>query len=515
MDKNQTIEKDILELYKTPSFQRLSTYYRHSTIFNVLGVERSENRHSAFLAWLLNPESSHGLKEAPLRKFLALVASFSDTMTQCSCQLVREILVTGNYLLKVDCVETEQTIIGLADDNLERFKDFEKKDAQNRFDIWILLRIRFTDTNDNKQEWCLPIVIENKIYSKEGGAKNSKPQTERYYEAVNELYPQTVSNNQPLLVFLTGPDAGGPHNESFIHITYQDILDHVVLPCKFLSTAEGVSMETKVLLDGYIRNLSCPSNKDGERIKDYSILAIAETESSDLNTIFESVAFKKALCARYRNEARSLFANTMDNCDADITDNDASILEQFWNTNEDLFKIVLYNKYNGDKEKMKVVNKIIKVSNRDNTRYYIYRKDGERLVKLNRDGKPVPKSEASFLIFKAFCLQWSQKHSQEKLTIDRLREAFPGTLNSYYHDRFLNYLFYDFKDVVIIDIKSHSSYNTVIEKGSGTWDFYWDDAHRLPIDDCDVRSVKMWRKPDFDRLLERAKELEIIVEPKE
>jgi hypothetical protein len=41
------------------------------------------------------------------------------------------------------------------------------------------------------------------------------------------------------------------------------------------------------------------------------------------------------------------------------------------------------------------------------------------------------------------------------------------------------------------------------------------DEHRLPNVKGDVRSVKMWRKDDFDRLVEKAKKLGIVVEPKE
>ena len=66
-------EQLILDFYKLPAFQKLSAYYMQSTVFNVLGVERSENRHSAFLAWLLNPKSSHGLNDSA-RTFLWMPA---------------------------------------------------------------------------------------------------------------------------------------------------------------------------------------------------------------------------------------------------------------------------------------------------------------------------------------------------------------------------------------------------------------------------------------------------------
>lgn len=62
-----------------PSNDReLKAYYEKTTIFNVLGVERSETRHSAFLCWLLNANASHGLGEEPMKKLLRLYATKMD-----------------------------------------------------------------------------------------------------------------------------------------------------------------------------------------------------------------------------------------------------------------------------------------------------------------------------------------------------------------------------------------------------------------------------------------------------
>ena len=58
----------ILDFNKKPEYQRLYAYYLQNTIFDVLGIQRNEARHSSFLAWLLNPDASHMLKEMPLRK---------------------------------------------------------------------------------------------------------------------------------------------------------------------------------------------------------------------------------------------------------------------------------------------------------------------------------------------------------------------------------------------------------------------------------------------------------------
>ena len=509
-------ESSILKLYKKTAFQRLNAYYSQITVFNVLGVERSEKRHSAFLEWLFNPESAHGLKELPLRKLLSLVAAKADDEYKCYYQQVREHLITGNYSMQMECVKTEQSIIGLANGNSEKFKDVVetndnggfKQDAQNRFDIWMLLNIKFEDENGVEQRWSLPIVVENKIYSTEGNASDPKrAQTTRYMRAVNILKNVVCPDpnySQPLLVYLTPSDTKkGPTDQAFIHITYQDLLDHVLQPCSMVSVSQASSADTRALIDGYVRNLSCPSNRDGENVKDYSILAIADTESHDLETIFASEAFKTALSAIYPIEAQVLLGE-----EASAVEDKQTMIDQFWNANENLFKIVLYNHFKGDEEKMKAVRKIVKASNRDNTRYLVGLKAGEW---LNDNGRPASKSEASFLIFKAFCEQWKMQHPNDALTIDHLRQTFTTDLNSYYDKRWLSFLFYDFDDTVTVDVKDSKYFGNEITD-QDNWDFYWDDAHKLPFVEGDVRSVKMWRKNDFDKLKEKAQTLGIIVE---
>ena len=510
----KSFETTILELYKKTEYQKLNAYYSQSTVFNVLGVERSENRHSAFLAWLFNPESTHGLKESPLRKFLSLVATKAIGQDQCNSQEVREHLITGNYSLQLDCIKTEQSIIGLANGNTDDFKDVVEKternggfkqDANNRFDIWMLLNIKFADKNDVEQQWILPVVVENKIYSSEGNANDvKKAQTVRYHRAVNILKTD-FTQSQPLLVFLTPSDVKkGPTDQAFIHITYQDLLDHILQPCSILSVSQTSSAEARALIDGYVRNLSCPSNRDGEKIKDYSILAIAETESLELETVFSSEAFQTSLCAIYPKEAQVLLDGEFHAVDGELT-----MMDQFWNANENLFKIVLYNHFKGDEKKTEIVRKIVKVSNRDNTRYLVGLKAGEW---LNDKGRPASKSEASFLIFKAYCEQWRQQHPKENLTIEHLRGTFKTDLNSYYYNRWLSFLFYDFDNKVTVDVKDSKYFGDEITD-KNTWDFYWDLAHKLPCLQGNVRSVKMWRKNDFEKLKEKAQSFGIIVEP--
>ena len=72
-------------------------------------------------------------------------------------------------------------------------------------------------------------------------------------------------------------------------------------------------------------------------------------------------------------------------------------------------------------------------------------------------------------------------------------------------------LFYDLNKPVTYDVPDTKACGKTLDINN-TWDFYTDDGHKLPYVSGNVRGVKMWRKPDFDRLVKRAKELSIIVE---
>lgn len=68
-------DKAVLDrfLADNPEFGQLSDRLAQFNIFGVLGVEDAEIRHSNTLAWLLNPEESHGLGGLVLRRILSSI----------------------------------------------------------------------------------------------------------------------------------------------------------------------------------------------------------------------------------------------------------------------------------------------------------------------------------------------------------------------------------------------------------------------------------------------------------
>ena len=66
--------KHCRRLILDPGLERLEDLLADFNLFDVLGIARAELQHSAFLAWLLNPRASHGLRDYFLRTFLAQAA---------------------------------------------------------------------------------------------------------------------------------------------------------------------------------------------------------------------------------------------------------------------------------------------------------------------------------------------------------------------------------------------------------------------------------------------------------
>ena len=67
-------KKSVAKLYASKAYNKLNHSIRQTDIFKILGVSRSEQCHSKFIAWLLDPNGSHGLGEFSLRRFLQLLA---------------------------------------------------------------------------------------------------------------------------------------------------------------------------------------------------------------------------------------------------------------------------------------------------------------------------------------------------------------------------------------------------------------------------------------------------------
>lgn len=221
MDEQQALENLIVNNH---DFERLEDMLAEFNIFSVLGIDRSENRHSAFLAWLLDPSENHGLSDYFLRGFLSRITSYARALG------IGDVtpFTVDQWKLRDTNVETER----------------------HRIDILLTNRIdKFV---------C---VIENKVSSAEHGN-----QLERYRQRVASEYPDLV----PLYVFLT-IDGEEPVKASdamnYIPMSYSDIAELIQRALDSRSSSMGInvcgvlhqyvtSLRRYVLVDSDIQRLA-------------------------------------------------------------------------------------------------------------------------------------------------------------------------------------------------------------------------------------------------------------------
>ena len=151
-------------------------------LFDVLGVERSELRHSRVLEWLIDPRGSHGLGNSFLRGFLKCISSDGD---RTGVSRVSPAVVDGWDLLDVETVR-----------------------ERDRIDILVV--------GESDGFVCL---IENKVDSKE-----HTNQLSRYLKVVEQRYPCL----KVLPVYLT-PVGAKPSKERdaerFVSLGYSEIVE--------------------------------------------------------------------------------------------------------------------------------------------------------------------------------------------------------------------------------------------------------------------------------------------------
>ncbi len=196
------IRDQLRELINDPLLTKIALILSEPNLFYVLRLQRHEIRHSNFLAWLLDPNASHGLGDKFLRMFL------KDVAVRASLNEFDE--------FQMDACPLEETVV------LREWKNID-----------ILIRTS-----------SFVICIENKV-----DAKEYSNQLSRYRQTVSSAYPDTPAAH----VFLT-PDEVMPSDpddvEAFVTYGYARICEHLEVIIRLFSTA----MSRKV--EGYIAEYS-------------------------------------------------------------------------------------------------------------------------------------------------------------------------------------------------------------------------------------------------------------------
>lgn len=210
--------KKIFDIKSSKSYLDYNKYHM-GNILGITKVSRWELMHSNFIAWLLDPKSTHALNYYSILQLIKCLEFLKDksdnTNSRLDCNLIRKFYF-DNYILSAE--------------------------VQREFNnIDILIQVKTTDK-------ILPIIIENKVNSKENG-KNGE-QTKAYYDWGEEYFKDRNVYFEPIYIFLL-PEYNSKVIQKcnvFLRMTYQELVDYVVEPALYKCGDEEAKNNIRVYL---------------------------------------------------------------------------------------------------------------------------------------------------------------------------------------------------------------------------------------------------------------------------
>ncbi|MCX5674460.1 MAG: PD-(D/E)XK nuclease family protein [Planctomycetota bacterium] len=227
MESPAVSEKAALDkfLADNPELEALTARLSTFNVFRALKIEHEEIRHSNTLAWLLDPQESHGLDDIVLRRILS------------------------NILLEAGAEGAESQGISAAQVELMDLTDVEVRREWQNIDVLVVIR-----QPDGKG---IVLLIENKIHSGEG-----EGQLSRYRERVSKEFSEFTL--LPVFLTLTGEDAGEDEDCAFIPYSHRQV--RAVLERIIGQRRQQLPGAVAVFLDQYMETLRRLTMQDKDLI---------------------------------------------------------------------------------------------------------------------------------------------------------------------------------------------------------------------------------------------------------
>lgn len=237
---------------------RLRDFYETDNLWRTLKIERDENRHSSFIAWLLNKDAMSD--NSPFYKFLNLIVRRKKDDGDIDYKELKKAILLRTIKLKSIRVKTEKAISALSairfNDRLDIYADCEISGAgdYSRLEIFIENKIDSTEGNSKISGKLEHLTPEEETY-------RNKKQTERYYYACGKEHnlrktPFDGEKTLQLFVFLTAREQK-PEDKHFVTVSYQDLVDFILEP--YLNR-DALDAHTSMAVKEYLRILGNPLN---------------------------------------------------------------------------------------------------------------------------------------------------------------------------------------------------------------------------------------------------------------
>ena len=544
--------------------------FNRPSFFEIISKARSETTYSAFLKWLFQENSHENNLCGPVSYLLDVLVRRSEeqkdyTHTILENAEVKRSIVTRKLSIESIKVETGKPVgvlahdmvgmpkvVGMLDDEKIRKIAAKSKDC---IDLFVECGIKADDVTAR----TLQIIIENKIDSSEGKMKANKTtgvpeydnasQTTRYY--LGTKFSTFVSckpsgkeidgmDTLQVYVYLTPnePSRDAGIDDHYIQISYQDIVDGILLP---MLSSSSLSSRNRFFIEEFLNQLVYP-NLDGTIM--HPSIAIGKEHSKAFSGIWNKYQTLLTDCAiaaaesnlwkvgdtyydhQPRTEVLSILLqkNVNDECiengqwkkntrfskiqevakshlgmevaevSLGVDESCQNLLSSFWDENRRFLTAVI----NGmdEQERTKVKALLTEVSKRDTTKYNVYYDD----KLLNRN--PLCNAETAMCIVKKWILL-----QNGGVTLVDLRKSFPRSYNPYYENgKWYKHLFYPKNACVYDGEKGDGS------KPTSNWDIDFNGKYDLQTKDGEVVFLKMWRKDGLEHLIKKVEEAKLFPE---
>lgn len=357
------LENQILKFNNDPQVFALRTRYSQKTFLDIMSVARSENRHSAFLAWLLKGDDfAVSPQDHPIVHLLdSIITRVGENnitdekeVNDKNCKInnydqLKEVILTRDIKsIEIEEIKTEKSLGELCVKDDKPLSGLPKLD---RIDVYI--RFSIVRKTEPRKSLNYEIIIENKIGSLEGGNPTGKyakpiegekidevfrePQTIRYFKACTHYNRAQKPENGSIFVYLTPDLEKDPASPYFIHITYQDVLDNIIE--SLLLPDVNTSDRIRLFLEEYISSLSLPayeqsddSEENTKQVKDAIIMAVRSKEREQLSDLWNK---------KYKDLLTSAIEAYNQTDEEVLKDSSNQILKQFCAVNKELIIAIL------------------------------------------------------------------------------------------------------------------------------------------------------------------------------
>lgn len=156
MSETKNVKMQVMELLEDENLATLEERIGAVNLFEAADMGRQEIRHSAFLRWVMDPASPHGLGDTPLHRLLArlfmtneggnfadfAVSDLGDAVVRTEAQAGNngrmDILVTSESRRLVLCIENK-TGSQLHDCQLEAYREYLEREYDGWTRLYVLL----------------------------------------------------------------------------------------------------------------------------------------------------------------------------------------------------------------------------------------------------------------------------------------------------------------------------------------------------------------------------------------